>query len=229
MGGVNQGSLFLSRYLFPILICSGSLFLVAGLLIFPEIVTRPSDTMNYLSQELFKHNFYEVVPGKLFRSGEFSPEELQDTIREQGIRSILDLRLDGGDKDKHGILEAEVVAQVGAVYYHLPLKSGRVPSRKTIKQLLAIYEQAPLPLLIHCSSGSHRTGVATALWLIDQAGEDPTTASQALSPRYGNFPNERKLSAFLDGRPTIDSLIWSFADDHKRTGETFREWLPTHH
>lgn len=226
---MNQSSVFLSRYFFSILALCGGLPLTAGLLIFPEMVTHPSDSMTYLTQELFEHNFYEVVPGKLFRSGEFSPIELQEKIREKGIRSVLDLRLDGGDKDKYGMLEADAVAQVGIVYYHLPLKSGQVPSKKKIDQLLAIYEQAPLPLLIHCSSGSHRTGVATALWLIDQEGEDPMQASRSLSPHYGNFPNERKLSAFLAGRPTIDSLIWSFAEDHKRTGQTFRQWISAHH
>lgn len=68
------------------------------------------------------------------------------------------------------------------------ISARRPVTAAQMTEILAILQDAPKPVLVHCQSGSDRAGLVTALYLLSR-GEDPATAEQALSLwRYGHFP-----------------------------------------
>lgn len=68
----------------------------------------------------------------------------------------------------------------------VPLASTRELSDQELQQLVETLRSAEKPILIHCRSGSNRTGLAAAIYLAAfvQAGTD--RAGQQLSVRYGH-------------------------------------------
>lgn len=86
-------------------------------------------------------------------------------------------------------------------------------------------DEAVPPILVHCTSGTHRTGVVAAIWLIHKEGLLPEKAVGQLSSKFGFFYPERALKSLVQGQPTIDSIVWSYlhANEHQRIA--FRDWI----
>ena len=61
----------------------------------------------------------------------------------------------------------------GLEFYDLPMSACRRPTRRELLVLLDLFEHCRYPLLIHCKSGSDRTGLASALYLMSRRGEPP--------------------------------------------------------
>ena len=75
-------------------------------------------------------------------------------------------------------LEAEVVADAGMDYHHLPIADFRPPSPATIERAVTIVEQAEqdqTPVAVHCAAGIGRTGTILACILVAR-GHDPDDA-----------------------------------------------------
>ena len=174
---------------------------------------------------LFENNLHTVVPGKLYRSAEMPPEALGGIIRRFGIATVLDLRL---GKDGHAYpagSEERAVKEAGAAYVSVPLKGSREPTREEVEALLSAFDRATPPVLVHCTSGTHRSGVASALWLIDKEGLDPRVAAEQLSLQYGFVYAERRLKGLIQGHPTIDGLVWDYLTAYQSTGVKLRDWV----
>lgn len=114
---------------------------------------------------LVQKNFDAVVPERLYRSGQPSERQLEDWIREYGLKGILTLR--------HGLppYEKELADRYGVNLYQrtFSAKTGLTDQQwEDIHRILT--DEANLPLLIHCHSGVDRTGLVTALYRIDEQG-----------------------------------------------------------
>ena len=117
------------------------------------------------------HALTEVIPGELYRSSEISPEYLTRLVREQGIKTVIDLR--DHDSDRHSsmdiILEAHALGSAGI--RHINLATGQVPDMETVSRFLKVLDEPDVrPVLIHCHHGIGRTGLFVALYLIEYAG-----------------------------------------------------------
>jgi protein tyrosine/serine phosphatase len=127
-------------------------------------------------------NFGVVVPAKLYRSGQPGEEQLEEWIREYGLRSILDFR------HSVPVYEKTVAERYGVRLYHLPFsaRTGLTRERwQEIRDLLTREEN--LPLLYHCQSGSDRTGLVTALYRMEVQGWPLDEALQEMRRHY-HFP-----------------------------------------
>ena len=73
---------------------------------------------------------------------------------------------------------------------HIDIHMGarREPDAATLQRLIDVIRTAQRPLLIHCNSGSDRTGLAAALFAMVIDAQLPEIASGQLSFRYGHFP-----------------------------------------
>src|SRR3972149_8466030 len=115
-----------------------------------------------LGPSLFGDNFRAVVPERVYRSGQLSPEELEERIRRHGLKSILNLR--GEMEDRHWYRrELEVAERHGVDFRSLDLIPERLPSRPDLVALIDRLEGLSEPLLIHCSAGADRTGFASVI------------------------------------------------------------------
>jgi uncharacterized protein (TIGR01244 family) len=191
-----------------------------------QIFSERTRLTSFIANVLFKDNFHQIIPTKLYRSAEMPSERLEQRIKENGIKTVIDLRLSKDDEESAltDLSEEETVNSLGAKYIHFPLRGTRELSREELLGLLEIFKEVKPPLLVHCSSGTHRSGVVSAMWMIDQEQMSVSDAAQQLSPRYGFFGFERGLKSLIQGHATVDNLLWTFQEKQKAHNMTLREW-----
>ncbi len=213
----RRGSRNRRLWLVPVVLLLGAVGFQMG--------TESTYFTSYAANAVFRNNFHAVVPGRLYRSAQMPRDELIDTIHKYGIRTVIDLRLNADTPDETGLTEAAAARQAGAAYRHIPFSSSRMDQRGSLLALMATYREAEGPILVHCSSGTHRAGVASAIWLLEQAGRSPTEAAEQLTLKYGFFQPERDLKAYLQGHPTLDRAIRDYAAVRREQGISFWDWV----
>ena len=132
-------------------------------------------------------NFHAVRERVVYRSNTLSPEMLDRVVREEGIRAVLNLRGANPGRDWYRA-EATVLERAGVRLIDFPLSANRELTDRQIRNLVTLLRRSPKPLLIHCQSGSDRTGLAAALYGLAIAGRPADAASGQLSFAYGHFP-----------------------------------------
>ncbi|MCC6954862.1 MAG: tyrosine-protein phosphatase [Deltaproteobacteria bacterium] len=190
-----------------------------------QIAGEDTTFTSALSNIAFRNNFHTVVEGRFFRSAEMPPDELERVYREHGVRTVLDLRLGAENAEALTIAERLRVEQLGGDYVHFPLRGSRVPTHEQMRELISILDNAKTPVLVHCTSGSHRSGLVAAVWLMTQEGQSVDVAKGQLAPVFGFFRFERALKSYIQGHPTLDNLLWIFESKSRETGISFREWV----
>jgi protein tyrosine/serine phosphatase len=131
-------------------------------------------------------NFAAVVPGEAYRSNQPSATDIAGYAARYGIRTIVNLR---GSNENAAWYKDEVAAarRLGLGHVDFKMSADRQLDRDEAQQLAVVLRDAPKPVLIHCRSGSDRTGLASALYLNRIAKMDEHTAERQLSIRYGHI------------------------------------------
>jgi protein tyrosine phosphatase (PTP) superfamily phosphohydrolase (DUF442 family) len=132
-------------------------------------------------------NIHVVTPGIVYRSAQLNGTRLSDTLKQYQIKSVINLR---GDSVGEGWYtdELKVTAVHGARHYDLGMRAKERPDVETIKKMFNILRMAPRPILIHCNSGSDRTGLVAAIYKYFLEGRPVEEAASQLSFRFGHFP-----------------------------------------
>jgi protein tyrosine phosphatase (PTP) superfamily phosphohydrolase (DUF442 family) len=132
-------------------------------------------------------NIDTVVRGKLYRSATLSASDLTAVIRAAHIRTVINLRgANPGQswyQDEIRVTDSEHVRRID-----LPLSAIRVPGPALLGDLISALQTAETPILIHCSSGSDRTGLAAALYEMIIEAKPAAIAREQLSFYWGHFP-----------------------------------------
>jgi tyrosine-protein phosphatase SIW14 len=143
-----------------------------------------------------------VTPGKFYRTGLPSSDVLRRTIREHGIKTVINLMDENPDPamqkhylwDKPGTLESQVCAEEGAKFVFiswwgdkglLPLQTATSENRpEVIDRFLEICDDPNnYPILIHCLAGLHRTGALVAIYRMEYEG---MSVAEALNEMRAN-------------------------------------------
>ena len=170
-------------------------------------------------------NFHVVKEGRLYRSAALSKEDLEEKVKTLGIRTVIDLRRGGDEVEENGYSEKRSLEGLGAEYFWIPLVGSNTHQAGSISRLIEIAKNNHAPVLIHCSSGTHRSGVASAIWLMVAEGENPEIAAKQLSNEFGFFYSERKLKGLIMGHDTIDAIIWNYLKEYHSKGISFQDWF----
>lgn len=127
-----------------------------------------------------------VIRGELYRAGQLSPHELERQIDLYHIRSVVNLR---GSNPKNAWYVDELATCRRLNVQHLDVRMGarHLPPPAEVEELLAAYRSLPRPLLVHCGSGSDRSGLASSIYLMDQKGSTAEEAQQELSVQFGHL------------------------------------------
>lgn len=133
------------------------------------------------------HNFHEVIPGELYRSGQFTESDIQKYAHKHGIRSIINLRGDNTGQEWYDD-EVRDAKAAGIKHLNFRMSSKQVLTSAELIQLIRMMERAPKPVLIHCNGGANRTSFAVAVYLAAIKKADERTAEAQMSIRFGNFP-----------------------------------------
>lgn len=133
------------------------------------------------------NNIHIVKQDELYRSAQLSADDLQKTVRQYGIETVINLR-GAHPEDKWYQKELAAADELGIRHYDIKLSASRMPDSTTINELYHILKLAPRPILIHCQGGADRSGLVSALYLRDFAKQPVEEASEQLSLYYGHFP-----------------------------------------
>src|SRR6185312_4758632 len=131
-------------------------------------------------------NFGVVDDGLVYRSAQ-PTDGLPGLIAEKRIGAVLNLR-GGSDADPWYAAEVAATKRLEVDFYDLPLVATVRPSRKQLLTVLELLDRCKYPLLIHCKSGSDRTGLVSGLYLMSRKGVAPERAEGAFSLYYGHVP-----------------------------------------
>ena len=127
-------------------------------------------------------NFREVDPGRFYRSGQLDGDQLREVVATFGIRTIVNLRGESAPKPWY-LEEVGAAQELGVAHHDVRLSSRSLPRPAELRKLLALYREASYPILVHCQAGADRSGEADALYRIEQLGQTPAEALEALSFR----------------------------------------------
>lgn len=139
-------------------------------------------------------NFHTVIAGELYRSAQPTASELENYIQEHGIKTVINLR--GQNERDWYDQETAVTQRLGVQHLDFKMSSSRILTAERADQLVALMKAAPKPILLHCLSGSDRTGIASALYSQQIAGMDASIAERQLSFYYGHIAIPYLSSAY---------------------------------
>ncbi len=116
----------------------------------------------------FPKRFAVVEADKVFRSGEVSPAQLENVVRERGVRTVLSL-LDPTVPES--VAERAAAERLGVRWLNVPLGGDGASNPAQRELIRSIVLDASLqPLLVHCAAGANRTGLACGMYRLHQHG-----------------------------------------------------------
>ncbi len=114
----------------------------------------------YLYFFVINANFREVVPNKVYRSAQPSPNHLRKWAGRYGIKTVINLR---GSSEKEIEQEQSTADELGVKLVSIHLSGKRLATTSELTELIDALESAETSVLLHCKSGVDRTGTASAL------------------------------------------------------------------
>ena len=138
-----------------------------------------------------------MADGKVYRSGQLSEKQLSKYIEKYRVQSILNLR-GRNEKADWWVNEVNLANRLGVSHYDVALSSKRQPSPEQFREILYILQTAPKPLLIHCEAGADRSGLVSAVYLLEFEGYPYQKARRQLSFIYGHIPLLRPKTQAMD-------------------------------
>jgi protein tyrosine/serine phosphatase len=180
-------------------------------------------TLRLMAPGLLGANFYPVLEGRVYRSGQLTPSELEAYATRFSIASVVNLQ---GKSTSAEWYEAElaVARRRGLRHYDLDFSARRLPTRPNVTALIELIETLPQPLLLHCGAGADRAGLASAVARIVLAKATSEEARSELALEYGHLPfgPQSELRRFFD-------LYETYLDEsgERDSSDTFKRWVTT--
>jgi protein tyrosine/serine phosphatase len=111
-----------------------------------------------------------MVADGLYRGGQPDEEDFE-TLKEFGIKTIINLRTENGEK--------AVVEELGMNYIHIPITItpfSRIPAKAIDKYFEVVNNPANYPIFFHCRRGADRTGAMAGFYRMAAQGWDSRKA-----------------------------------------------------
>lgn len=132
-------------------------------------------------------NFHAVVPGELYRSAQPTPELITDYHVKHGIKTVINLRGENVGSDWYDA-ELAQTKRLGIKLVNFRMSAKREFSEDRFNELMVVLREADKPVLVHCMSGSDRSGLVSALYIAAEAKLGEEQAESQISFRYGHIP-----------------------------------------
>jgi protein tyrosine/serine phosphatase len=158
----------------------------------------------YAGYTIHNANFHTIVSGEAYRSGQMDAAQLSRVIQEYGIKSIINLR--GTDAPALYQSEMETAKRLEVQHYDFSLSAIDEIAVPQMDEIIRTLREAPKPVLIHCKSGSDRTGLVSALYCLTLKGETPAQADRELSVWYGHISLSKTIA--------MDHSYWHYVSNY---------------
>jgi hypothetical protein len=165
-------------------------------------------------------NVHALLPGRVYRCAQQSPDGLRRLIERHGIRTVVNLR---GCCEGFAWYEDEcrVTQELDVAQEDVCMSAGRLPSPQAVRRLIEVLDRSRYPLLLHCRRGSDRTGLASVALLLLQTDANLADARHQLGLRYGHVALGRpaELDRFFD-----HYAHWLRSQNAEHCPDCFRKW-----
>ena len=136
---------------------------------------------------VFGGNVRVVEKGRFYRSAQLSGSNLENVLKADAIRSVVNLR--GPSKHEFYRSEIAVCRSLDVRHFDLSLSAYRLPKPQELKDVLKTLDVAPRPVLVHCQQGADRSGLVSTIYQTVYEGVPLDRAEgDQLTWRYGHFP-----------------------------------------
>lgn len=146
--------------------------------------------------------FGVVEPGRLYRSGEVTPRDLEHLQRDHRIQTVLSLL---NPEVPESVAERAAAERLGLRWINIPLSgdgSSTPEARAQIKSVL--FDDSLGATLVHCAAGANRTGLAVGMYRIHRDGWSVERVLDEMR-RYDfeDLPKHENLRAALREEATL--------------------------
>jgi protein tyrosine/serine phosphatase len=187
------------------------------------LVRRCGPAVHYLDLWLIDYGFMREVyanlhpvTDRIWRSAQPAPRHLR-ALAARGVRTVINLR--GAHSHGPYWLEQQACARLGLDLVDIRLKSRAAPTLAELAQMREAIAAIDGPTLIHCKSGSDRTGLFCGLYLILSEGVPVADARRQLGLRFGHIR--------LTKTGVLDRFFDHYLDHAAREPIAFTTWLDT--
>ncbi len=184
----------------------------------PKARRRALIHFNYFDHAILRvwwKNFHQIDTG-VYRSNQPSPERLAE-FRAMGIKTILNLR--GSSGDSHYLFEREACISLGLTLIDHRLYGADLASRRELLDLISILRTIAKPVVMHCKSGSDRTGFAAVIYLHVVCGRPLNDAMRQLHWRYFHLRHSKN--------GILDLFFEAYLRDNTVRPISLPDWIAT--
>jgi protein tyrosine phosphatase (PTP) superfamily phosphohydrolase (DUF442 family) len=140
-------------------------------------------------------NLHTVLPGRVYRCGQLSAADLEKTVVDHGIRTVVNLRGYSPFLPWYQE-ESQATHDLNVSQEDICFSANRLPSAPELRRLVDVLDRTEYPILLHCRHGADRTGLAAVVVLLLQTDAGLTQARRELGLRFGHLSLGRQ--AYLD-------------------------------
>ena len=159
---------------------------------------------------LFWDHWDEVKRGILYRSGQLSPDQLDQAVKRYNIRTVINFQWPGEEMKA----ERDLARELGVDFVNLPMPGDGLGEEWQFREVLKILDDPDRrPVLVHCARGTCRTGAAVAFYRFERDGWTPEDVASELRRQtyhYGLVPGY--IYAMVKTKPFDDVAAVGDAD-----------------
>ena len=178
---------------------------------------------DYLSLYIVDHGFVRAIypnmysiDRQMYRSSQPSPKQLRILKKKYGIKTIINLRGENGLSAYR--LEKKACLNLNLELVNFRAYSRNPPESEEIKTLIKLFNKIKYPALMHCKSGSDRTGVVATLYRILYLKESVEDAfKKELHWKYGHIKSSHT--------GVLDYFFTQYLSENQDNPKTFLEWV----
>ena len=178
---------------------------------------------DYLSLYIVDHGFVRAIypnlyaiDNQMYRSSQPSPKQLKILKRKYGFKTIINLRGENGLSAYS--LEKEACSKLNLELVNFRAYSRNPPESDEVKQLISIFNNIKYPALMHCKSGSDRTGITAALYRIFYLKESVEEAyKKELHWKYGHIKSSHT--------GVLDYFFTQYISENQVNPVAFLDWV----
>lgn len=166
-------------------------------------------------------NLHIVLPGRIYRCAQPTPQMLTKLVQRFGIRTVVNLRGCCVPYSRY-MDEARSTHDLNISQEDICLSAYRLPSASEMRRLVEVLDRSEHPILLHCRRGADRTGLVAAVCQLLYTDTDLAGARRQMGPRFGHVA--------MGHTANLDLFVQQYEDWLRQTGQVhspaeLRRWI----